>query len=292
MKIRTANVVAIGLVGIAAGVAVPAITADSAYAAACLAKPNATAPQGSHWFYRVDRATKRNCWYVRAVGPKSATSATASAEPVAPKPAAAPTAALRPAVANARAEFDPAPADNLGRTPATSLLSPGTLQSVGPTDPQPGTAPGWQLASRWSNQADAAAAAAAADRNAGAAPQQVIATADAPPPALVAEPPAKQPTALAGRSIWTLLGALVAALAVAALTVAAVMKFGGARPAVRRVGNGRPDIWGAAEPEPPLDAQQVEPPMNWIKIARERHAAIERSDEVERLLSGAARRPS
>src|ERR1700730_7043274 len=30
----------------------------------CLAGPNAQAPQGSHWFYRVDRATHRKCWYL------------------------------------------------------------------------------------------------------------------------------------------------------------------------------------------------------------------------------------
>ncbi len=26
------------------------------------------APQGSHWYYRLDRATQRKCWYVRVVG--------------------------------------------------------------------------------------------------------------------------------------------------------------------------------------------------------------------------------
>jgi hypothetical protein len=34
----------------------------------CLAAPNSPAPQGSHWYYRLDRATQRKCWYVRVVG--------------------------------------------------------------------------------------------------------------------------------------------------------------------------------------------------------------------------------
>jgi hypothetical protein len=34
----------------------------------CLAKPNAASPQGSHWYYRVDRAMRRNCWYLRPEG--------------------------------------------------------------------------------------------------------------------------------------------------------------------------------------------------------------------------------
>jgi len=30
----------------------------------CVAKPT-TSPAGKHWFYRIDRATKRQCWYLR-----------------------------------------------------------------------------------------------------------------------------------------------------------------------------------------------------------------------------------
>ena len=35
----------------------------------CLAKPNAASPQGSHWYYRVDKVGNRRCWYL---GPKDA----------------------------------------------------------------------------------------------------------------------------------------------------------------------------------------------------------------------------
>jgi hypothetical protein len=36
----------------------------------CLTKPNAAAPPGSHWYYRVDRTTHRECWYLGAEGGK------------------------------------------------------------------------------------------------------------------------------------------------------------------------------------------------------------------------------
>src|SRR5262249_28410403 len=36
----------------------------------CLAAPNATAPQGSHWYYRIDRAQQRHCWYLGPGGQK------------------------------------------------------------------------------------------------------------------------------------------------------------------------------------------------------------------------------
>jgi hypothetical protein len=34
----------------------------------CRASPGAAAPQGQHWYYRVDRATKRHCWYLNTEG--------------------------------------------------------------------------------------------------------------------------------------------------------------------------------------------------------------------------------
>src|SRR3981081_4038154 len=61
---------------LAAQGAAPAATQGSAPAAAkgatdeCLAKPGATAPQGSHWYYRVNRADGRHCWYLGAEGAK------------------------------------------------------------------------------------------------------------------------------------------------------------------------------------------------------------------------------
>ena len=31
----------------------------------CLAAPKGATPEGSHWYYRIDHATKRHCWYLR-----------------------------------------------------------------------------------------------------------------------------------------------------------------------------------------------------------------------------------
>jgi hypothetical protein len=39
---------------------------DTARADDCLTAPNSPAPQGTHWYYHVDRANQRKCWYVRA----------------------------------------------------------------------------------------------------------------------------------------------------------------------------------------------------------------------------------
>src|SRR4051794_39903839 len=63
----------------------------------CLSGPKGAAPKGSHWYYRIDRTTKKNCWYVRAE-----TRQTPSAKALATE--ASPEAPLQPSIANARAE--------------------------------------------------------------------------------------------------------------------------------------------------------------------------------------------
>ena len=57
-------------------------TAQASRAAGdCLLKPNAVAPPGSHWYYRVDRATQRECWYLGAEGAKVRSPARQDASP-------------------------------------------------------------------------------------------------------------------------------------------------------------------------------------------------------------------
>jgi hypothetical protein len=44
----------------------------------CLSKPNGPSPEGSHWYYRVDRANdNRHCWYLGRVGAKTRQAAAA-----------------------------------------------------------------------------------------------------------------------------------------------------------------------------------------------------------------------
>jgi hypothetical protein len=53
----------------------------------CLAKPNAAAPDGSHWYYHVDRATGRQCWYLGSAGRKVPQHASQDAPSISPSPA-------------------------------------------------------------------------------------------------------------------------------------------------------------------------------------------------------------
>jgi len=45
-----------------------ASTSTARAADECIVKPKADPPQGQHWYYRTDRETKRQCWYLGPVG--------------------------------------------------------------------------------------------------------------------------------------------------------------------------------------------------------------------------------
>src|SRR5436190_3241887 len=76
-----------------------------AAADSCLSAPKGAMPSGSHWYYRIDRVTKRQCWYLREEN-DSADDKFARAAP--PASAPAPAAAPAPASASA-AEEQPQP---------------------------------------------------------------------------------------------------------------------------------------------------------------------------------------
>jgi hypothetical protein len=283
------------------------LPSTAARAEECLAGPKGPAPQGSHWYYRVDRAAKRNCWYVREVGPKAAQSSTAAtiASPgAASADPAKPTAVtrLQPSVANARAEYAPG---QDGRNPAptdptaAAVPSSSVFDTPQRSDPQAADAPRWSQSSRWSDQNEAGVATNDSSGTEVAVDQQTPSGSDRN---ALAKNSSAPPVQSAVGSIWMLLGALVGALALAGALVGAIVKFGsGPKPAIRRDGNGRPDIWGAAitdsrlSEDSPLAADEPDrgiPPMDWIRVARERHAARDQSDEIEQLLARAPRRPA
>jgi hypothetical protein len=181
-------------------------TSESAASAAdeCLAAPKATTPAGAHWYYRVEKGTKRKCWYLADEGGKTkkaaapATPTSDTAEQDAPPPATitppakqdAPKRSLQKSVANARAELtsgtddDPSLAETTwppmpSPSAATDVRSDNQMAAVQPA-PEPATKQGWNVATRWP---EPTAVASASDQpTAAPAPQPVQ-----PAPALTAE---------------------------------------------------------------------------------------------------------
>ncbi|MGA7680814.1 MAG: hypothetical protein WCA54_11620, partial [Pseudolabrys sp.] len=97
----------------------------SADAEDCIAKPNGPAPQGEHWYYRIDHANNRQCWRlgpeglrVQSEGPRVQKSAPQIEKQIAPAAAVQPPEPARPrrpettgssVAATARAEAAPEP---------------------------------------------------------------------------------------------------------------------------------------------------------------------------------------
>src|SRR4051794_26021641 len=137
--------IAVAMVGGSLAAGLFAVQPTPARAAECLPGPKGAAPNGSHWYYRIDRATKKNCWYVRAEGNQKpvAASSEARALPQAETP-------LQPSVANARAEADPV----IARPPKGTAPEPAPFAgAASTTEPASAAEPGQStVASRWLDQ--------------------------------------------------------------------------------------------------------------------------------------------
>jgi hypothetical protein len=279
MTNRTGNFGAAILIGALAGVTLVIATNGVAHATeACLSGPKGAAPKGSHWYYRIDHATKRNCWYVRAEGEKPAASQNSPLSPTSPQ-AETP---LQPSVANARAEAGPA---DIGQPNAVAAESapPAAANNAQASDAPAADSGQSTVGSRWLDQAGA-------DTVTGSTPEPADsgAAANSPAPSAVAPlAAANARPASPSTSVPTLLLVIVGALALAALLAGVIFRFGNARQ------NDRQDFdrasrapWdsigaGAAIRSPPLAS---ETPTPQTRPARDRHEAVI-PDEIVQLLS-------
>jgi hypothetical protein len=108
-------VISAGMIG-----AVLAIAGRPAVAADCLAEPNRDAPPGQHWYYHLDHAGDRKCWYLHATVPAGAAEAPAKElhsvhrRPAVPAPEPQRRQAA-PALEPQRRQAEPAPPAELQR---------------------------------------------------------------------------------------------------------------------------------------------------------------------------------
>jgi hypothetical protein len=112
-------------------VAASAGAMPAARAADCLAGPNAQSPPGRHWYYRIDRASHRKCWYLGELKRHRGAAQTNTRRSVAP-PAdepdedAAPPAPARAAVPEPDAQPEPPPAAVVAPPPVEPARAAGT----------------------------------------------------------------------------------------------------------------------------------------------------------------------
>jgi hypothetical protein len=237
----------------------------------CLSSPKDQTPQGGHWYYRIDRVTKRHCWYLKEDDEKPSQ---AAAKLVAPKV----VPPFQRSVADARAEL-PAQGRNEPPNQGNRLTSADVAVSAMNKDTKPPVAeiPRTVVASRWLGQSEADSANSAAfltsptplaspmpsgsvsngpmansnspmankvsDTNLGAAAP----TQPPSPPLVAGQFAADLSSATSAYPIQMLLAAMMGALALAGLLGRVIFKFvGPRRPASRRGRGRRGAIWKSA----------------------------------------------
>jgi hypothetical protein len=209
----------------------------------CLSGPKGQTPQGGHWYYRIDHATKRHCWYLgderEKLSQASPPISLLPEKPVAPK--AEPP--LQPEIANARAEL--APQTRIEAPNSDAALPPAMTAEAAPSQR-------WIVGARWPDPYDDPPAAEPAppkrdDGTSGNLTAQAQPTAVSPPESFAATEPSPAPSASA-YSVPVRLAALLGALALAGITGGIVFRLTNTRrPARAKVRKPRGAIWEQTE---------------------------------------------
>ncbi len=283
-----------------AAIQAPQVAADS-----CLSAPKGATPAGSHWYYRLDRVTKRQCWYLReesdaaedkftrAAPPASAPASAATADEPAPQPRTAGRRSISDkSISDARAEWQPRaevnPPARVERTAATAAPAPVVSNSQRAAMPNV-LAPAPLSSLRWNDATPTRASVNPADVRLAAAtppavePPQVV---EAQQPAIdqvmtaaAADAAPTKPTA----SLQKLLMVMAAALALAGLTVSAIVRIGRvrARRAMRRKRRAMWDSAKTAKTRRRAPQQQPQPTLRDEEAVVRRAAAAQQHARVQ-----------
>lgn len=209
MQGRTGSALPSAIVAFAVAVStVPLLTFGSVARAAeaCLAAPNAPAPQGSHWYYRIERPSLRKCWHLVANDRK----VQSDAAPTSPQPDLdeADEPASTPAAHAPAPQAERAPAPVIGNLVTRTVSNTDdTAQPALPPDPSAGTTPRAEMPSAPAGPAQTASD----ERAAPGAVEQPVVSASAAPAKAAATSPGGGPSLLLLLAALTILGVLAGA---------------------------------------------------------------------------------
>src|SRR4051812_16352865 len=227
--------------------------AETRAAEECISSPKGTAPEGSHWYYRVDRASKRHCWYLgdqrdklsRAKPQDSA----AIADPASPQKDP-PT--QRP-VADARAEL---PLQQTLVERETSVpwqrIPPTTANAASLENGQSANAPDAKtqrsvIASRWPDPSGVSSSADQAPTTGNSGEPVQLNSEQAPLPAVASSAVVDLSFEKQSGSVQMLLLVMMGALVIAGVLGSAIFRFGSGRRAGRQTRSDRRAIWESVD---------------------------------------------
>ena len=284
MSNRSAKFVSAIFASILAGTSFAAVAANDAKddgaiepgaktANTCLSGPKGPLPTGGHWYYRIDHAAKRNCWYIGEAKDKSAgvaskdSSSSTATPPVATDPASpAPNIKVRKTVSDARAELTPQTLieDNTGDNAGSRASAAAPAASIKNSQPEiaaDATTPSSHVASRWPDSSGVsplngprlAAAEPPPSLQGPSLQNQSLQTSTTPAPQ-----PAAAPVALAAAdssldkqsaSMQMLLLTMAGALALAGITASLILRFGRLQLVQPDIRGDRRTIWDSVHAE-------------------------------------------
>jgi hypothetical protein len=268
-------------------VALTTVAGSSARAAdECITGPEGQAPQGSHWYYNLNRVTHRKCWYLGAEGLKvrqvASRKPSSSARPTLRQRAEIPT--LK-SVADAHAEQlieGPSAEFPIVANPTAQPLSEAAEDATAGVNSR-----GWALSSRWPNEPNSSGS---TDREPGLASNpdthghSRMDLQDEKPPVTTTRLAAPEATVSSGRALLAL---LAGALALVAIIGPMIFKYSAARRPGRRDIFDRGAARNANVPDkrvPPTLSGSVAP-TRYTSVVRDLPKSSDQSGEMEELPS-------
>jgi hypothetical protein len=303
MSNRTAKFVSAVFASLIAGAPLATVSHAAVPAADdCLSAPKGQTPSGGHWYYRIDRATKRHCWYLgeekeelSRVAPKNSAQL---ADPVSPQQ----ETATQQSIANAHAEL-PLPHTRVEQPTNASIWPPNPAAAANAASAETSQRANAAevntqrsvVASRWPEQLGVSSSAspepatgnsiATGQSNSEAAPSPAVAAVTLAAADLSSEKPSG--------SIRMLLVVIIGALSFAGLIGSAIFRFGSMRQAGRRqIRGGRRAIWDAADtdrPSPPA-YPRADVSMRRVDIPLKPREADDPNDRIAEMLARLSRR--
>jgi hypothetical protein len=251
MSNRTAKFVSAIFASLLAGVPLTTISHSAVPAAdECLSGPKkAETPPGGHWYYRVDRATKRHCWFLAEERGKPARGARPNSSPAAKPASPVAETALQDSIADAHAELTARSvieAPNRDGALATAMPANIAVREDNRDAKTPGAETNRSVfASRWPQQSTASPSVDSTP-NSDDPGTSVNSTEQTQPPSLLTAQfaAADISSQASSYSVPKLLATIIGALALAGLAVSVVFRFGRTRrPAPRSVRERRSVNW-------------------------------------------------
>jgi hypothetical protein len=318
MSNRTAKFVSAIFAGLLASVALTTESNSAAPAADdCLSGPKSPAPEGSHWYYRIDRVTKRHCWYLGEEREKHSRAAPQNSAPSENPVSLWKETATQPSHADAHAEL-PLPPTPVKREASAAAWTPAMIASAASAGNSRAASNTWDastrrsvVASRWpeqsgmsssatpeptSDNSDAPASDAPAQSNSAASPLPGVAAV----PLTAADASSERPfqSEKQAGSIQMLLIIIFGALSFAGLMGSAIFRFGNLpRPGRPRIRGDRRGIWDLADADrptaithlradhPQTDYPRADPSMRRVDVARELPMADDPNGKILEMLA-------